>query len=366
MEIAKSSLIFYRAPGPYNRSVLFGGSNPILQRSDERLRTIPFSTRRATYTEVQRVQSVLSAAQIYGNLEDAIKLLDKHRVLNQNSKRSKIRCTQINRAKSREIIERPLPTRHSSEIHSLENTQSSESEEGGNNNIQLNTLDNEISFEHLQVFEETEKTKGKTGKKKKTKKSKSKKLQEQELKRKNDLLEILYKGNILKLKEEVAKIGSNIEDNELEGQKELRNTFFNEILDDDGNSLLHIAAMNEHGELIEFLLDNGSDPCLKNKKLQTPYSSTSSKEVREVMKKFARENPQKYNYNKAQIPINTLNPDELAEKKKIQKKFKREKEKVKKEENKIKQKELNEKERFLNLSDREKVTLVVLFVKFKH
>lgn len=67
-EIDKSSLIIYRASGPYNRSVLFGGGVPILDRANPKLRTIPFSTRRATFTELKRVHSLLSTAEVYGRL----------------------------------------------------------------------------------------------------------------------------------------------------------------------------------------------------------------------------------------------------------------------------------------------------------
>lgn len=79
------------------------------------------------------------------------------------------------------------------------------------------------------------------------------------------------------------------------------------------------------------------------------------------MKKFAREHPDKYNYNRAQIPLNALTEEELAEKKRAQRKIKREKEKEKKKENHVKQKEMAEKDRFVNLSDREKVCLFFFY-----
>lgn len=65
-EIKYSSLIFYRASSPYNRNVLFGGKDPLLDRNDPRLRTIPFSTGRATYAEVKRVHLELCSAHVYG------------------------------------------------------------------------------------------------------------------------------------------------------------------------------------------------------------------------------------------------------------------------------------------------------------
>lgn len=65
-ELQKCSLILYRASGAYNRSVLFGGSVPLLDRNGKELRTIPFSTRRATFAEVKRVHQKLATAHVYG------------------------------------------------------------------------------------------------------------------------------------------------------------------------------------------------------------------------------------------------------------------------------------------------------------
>lgn len=65
--INSSSLILYRAVGPYNRTILFGGKNPPLDKNDSRLRPVPFPTRRATFSEVKRVYDILSTMEIYGN-----------------------------------------------------------------------------------------------------------------------------------------------------------------------------------------------------------------------------------------------------------------------------------------------------------
>lgn len=51
-----------------------------------------------------------------------------------------------------------------------------------------------------------------------------------------------------------------------------------------------------------------------------------------------------------------LTSDELAAKKRAQRKIKRDKEKEKKKENEVKRKEEEQKDRFLQLSDREKVS----------
>lgn len=60
-------LILYHAVG-HNRNVLFGGKNPPLNKSDCRLRTIPFATRRATFSEVKRVHTILTSVEMYGML----------------------------------------------------------------------------------------------------------------------------------------------------------------------------------------------------------------------------------------------------------------------------------------------------------
>lgn len=60
------SLIFVRAVGPNNRSVLFGGKSPPLEKTDSRIRTIPFPTRRATYNEVLRILGILSFVEEHG------------------------------------------------------------------------------------------------------------------------------------------------------------------------------------------------------------------------------------------------------------------------------------------------------------
>ncbi|XP_078083890.1 tRNA endonuclease ANKZF1 [Mustelus asterias] len=64
-----ASAIFVRAPS-YNKSIFFSGKEPILDRSDNRLRSIPFLTRRATFKEVKRVHAILSTMKIYAKDTD--------------------------------------------------------------------------------------------------------------------------------------------------------------------------------------------------------------------------------------------------------------------------------------------------------
>lgn len=98
---------------------------------------------------------------------------------------------------------------------------------------------------------------------------------------------------------------------------------------EDGNTMLHLAALSGHLKLVwyvniiyliktfpslnctqsitreEFyfrqLLEIGSDPCNKNKKLQTPYAAATDKETRNTFRRFMGANPDKFDYSKVLI-----------------------------------------------------------------
>lgn len=66
--IKSCDLIFYRAIGPNNRNILFGGSIPLIDKNDIRLCQIPFGTKKATFGEIQKVCNQLSTVLVYGNI----------------------------------------------------------------------------------------------------------------------------------------------------------------------------------------------------------------------------------------------------------------------------------------------------------
>lgn len=66
--LTEASAIFLRAPS-YNKTIFFGGRGAPLDKKDPRIRTLPFATRRATFREVQRVHSLLSTVQTFGEGE---------------------------------------------------------------------------------------------------------------------------------------------------------------------------------------------------------------------------------------------------------------------------------------------------------
>lgn len=50
--------------------------------------------------------------------------------------------------------------------------------------------------------------------------------------------------------------------------------------------------------VLRLLLEIGSDPCNKNKKLQTPYAAANDKKTRNTFRRFMEANPDKFNYQK--------------------------------------------------------------------
>ena len=107
--------MFYRAASG-NANVLFGGREPPLDRRDPRLRSIPFPTRRATFSEVKRVHELLATVRCHGDSAEAERQFNGEEatdapVRTSTSKKKKARGggAQIRRSKSREERQRRLP-----------------------------------------------------------------------------------------------------------------------------------------------------------------------------------------------------------------------------------------------------------------
>ncbi|XP_057293039.1 ankyrin repeat and zinc finger domain-containing protein 1-like isoform X2 [Hydractinia symbiolongicarpus] len=130
--------------------------------------------------------------------------------------------------------------------------------------------------------------------------------------------------------------------------------------DKTGDTLLHRAAKSRSKEIISLLLQNGCDPCERNKEGKVPYDVAADKSTRNEFRRFMAKYPEKYDYKKAKIPspLSEEQEDEQrrknAEKKKSQNKARKDKLKAKKAEEM--QQILVEKEQkaFEGLSDREK------------
>lgn len=97
----------------------------------------------------------------------------------------------------------------------------------------------------------------------------------------------------------------------------------------------------------------------RNNKGQTPYIVAPDKDTRNVFRKYMGENPDKYDYIKAQVPgpLTAEIESKKTEKKKAQKALRKQREKEQKEEKRKQESEAEEKKRFASLTDREKRAL---------
>jgi len=147
------------------------------------------------------------------------------------------------------------------------------------------------------------------------------------------------------------------ESNPSEGSNPL--TLLNKPIDSSGFTLLHVASAAAQKVVVRLLLDAGADPACKDKRGQTPYNVAPEKETRNVFRKYMGENPDKYDYSKAQIPgpLTAEIESKQSEKKKAQKALKKQREKEQKEEKRKQELEAEEKKKFASLSDREKRAL---------
>ena len=63
--VASCDRIFLRASGSAKQT-FFASKAPILDKKDERLRMVPFPTRRPTFSELKRVWNELASIYVYG------------------------------------------------------------------------------------------------------------------------------------------------------------------------------------------------------------------------------------------------------------------------------------------------------------
>ena len=146
-------LIFYRATSG-NKKVLFGAKGSVIEKNDERLRTIPFQTRRATFKEVKRIHEMLCRVEILGNASDV-----KNVVSNDVNKLEKSPKKKPHRSKSREDPVRPLPV-----------PEICDEDEGNETSEELRMVTEQVSTLGLQEFDSSIQSK-KIGRKNKNKKS---------------------------------------------------------------------------------------------------------------------------------------------------------------------------------------------------
>ena len=311
-------LIFYRATSG-NRKVLFGSKGSVIERDDPRLRTIPFQTRRATFKEIKRVHELLCRVDILGGVDDVEKMSR-----NLQTKVVKSPKKKPHRSKSRDKPGRDLP------VEGYED----DSDPGQDVACDLSLVNEEVSFDNLKEFDCSEKRKGKRSKNKKAAGIR-RDLEDLDLESsdeednsnkvliqfQNELLTSVKSGNVSMLE----KLVQTCQESEVSVE-----TLLNHQFGESKTTSLHLAAKNNHKNIVWTLLLHGGDPTVKDKQKKVPYNLTENKEVRNVFRKFMGEFPDRYDYKTAMIPAPLSKEEEeekqarLNEKKKAQRQAKRE------------------------------------------
>ena len=295
-------LIFYRATSGHKK-VLFGSKGSVIDKNDERLRTIPFQTRRATFKEIKRVQDLLCRLEIVGQLDEVENLFPT-----KNSKQlEKSPKKKPHRSKSRDDPSRPLPV--------------PECEDSEDENVkQYAMVTQEVSTSDLQEFDSSPaKSKGKRSKNKKgasiqkdiedldLESSDEDSIQDSlQIKLQNDLLTAVKSGNNQMLEQLLGSISATEDVSKVED-------IVNHQFGEKKSSPLHIAAKDGHKSVIWTLLLHGADPTVRDKQKKVPYMMAETKDTRNMFRKFMGEFPEKYDYKTAMIPP-PLSQEEEAEK----------------------------------------------------
>ncbi|XP_074551064.1 tRNA endonuclease ANKZF1 isoform X2 [Halichoeres trimaculatus] len=385
--LKEASAIFVRAPS-YNKTIFFGGRAAPLEKKDPRVRTLPFATRRATFRETQRVHDMLSTVHIYGKDTDMSAVLSPSKKAWQRKVKPP---AEINAAQEKEekledsdkeedgeiqleMVELSLGTLdlRESEIYPPRQRRRRRRRKEGSK-MQTEELSNTEADDQEQEMLEApaeEDTPQETQQKSRRKKRQSKKQEEVadeswEYGVRDAMFTACKVGDVDTLCRLLKPPGETTESPEQEqsesnppdGSNPL--TLLNKPIDSSGFTLLHVASAAAQKAVVRLLLDAGADPACRDKKGQTPYNVAPEKDTRNVFRKYMGENPDKYDYSKAQVPgpLTAEIESKQSEKKKAQRALKKQREKEQKEEKRKQEQEAEEKKKFASLSDREKRAL---------
>ncbi|XP_049905045.1 ankyrin repeat and zinc finger domain-containing protein 1 isoform X1 [Epinephelus moara] len=386
--LKEASTIFVRAPS-YNKSIFFGGRLAPLDKKDPRVRTLPFPTRRATFREAQRVHEVLSAVHVYGKETDVSAVFSPAK---KTWKKTVKPTAEINTSQETagekpdssdeedggeiqlEMVELTIGTLdlRESEIYPPRHRRRrrKKKEETKLQNEELSNTEADNQEEEVPEATPAEDAPQETqSKNKRKRKAQSKKQLEEiddessEYALRDEMFTACKVGDVdalcrlLQLPGETSESQEQPESNPSDIPSPL--TILNKPIDSTGFTLLHVASAAAQKAVVRLLLDAGADPACRNNKGQTPYIVAPDKDTRNVFRKYMGENPDKYDYIKAQVPgpLTAEIESKKTEKKKAQKALRKQREKEQKEEKRKQESEAEEKKRFASLTDREKRAL---------
>ncbi|XP_029937040.1 ankyrin repeat and zinc finger domain-containing protein 1 isoform X1 [Myripristis murdjan] len=394
--LKEASAIFLRAPS-YNKTMFFGGRTAPLDKKDPRIRTLPFATRRATFREVQRVHEVLSTVHAYGKDTDISTIFSPSKKAWKKKPKATAQ-TDPNQEKAEtdehdssdkeeggeaqlEMVELTLGTLDLREFEIQPSRQRKrrrkKREESKIQSDELNTMGTDEQEENVLEATPTEDTpqeKQRNNKAKRQTQSKKKQQLEEGADQSWEygLRDALYTackiGEVDTLCRLLQLPGESAASPEKQGSDTLYEqppdalsplTLLNKPIDSSGFTLLHVASAAGQKAVVKLLMDAGADPACRDNKGQTPYIVAPEKDTRNVFRRYMGENPDKYDYSKAQVPgpLTAEIESKKMEKKKAQKAMRKQREKEQKEEKKKQEFEAEEKKRFASLTDREKRAL---------
>ncbi|XP_028446941.1 ankyrin repeat and zinc finger domain-containing protein 1 isoform X2 [Perca flavescens] len=389
--LKEASAIFVRAPS-YNKSIFFGGRAAPFDKKDPRIHTVPFATRRATFREAQRVHEVLSTIHVYGKDTDMSAVFSPSK---KAWKKSVKLTAQINTGQEKEenekhdssdeveggeiqleMVELTIGTLdlRESEIypsrHRRRRRRRRKEEEPKLQNEELSYTEADNQEEEVPEATPAEDAPQEAqSKNKRKKKAQSKKQLEEivdessEYGLRDEVFTACKVGDtdtlrrVLQLPGETSESREQLDSNPSDVPSPL--TLLNKPIDSSGFTLLHVASAAAQKAVVRLLLDAGADPACRDNKGQTSYIVAPDKDTRNVFRKYMGENPDKYDYNKAQVPgpLTAEIESKKTEKKKAQKALRKQREKEQKEEKRKQELEAEEKKRFASLTDREKRAL---------
>ncbi|KPP70506.1 ankyrin repeat and zinc finger domain-containing protein 1-like [Scleropages formosus] len=362
--LREASAIFLRIPS-YNRAMFFGVQSPLLSKTDPRVRTLPFATRRATFREVKRVHELLSTLHVYGRDTEVSEILSSPKKV------------------WKEKIPRSVPRTHADagqEVTAprVENEERSSEEESPA--VDLEVVEETLGTLDLREFEICPHRRCQKKKRRRRKKKKKEEEEEEEEEEDNPrstgqdnqsgqgddwgyaLRDAFFTACKVGDLEALQRLLQDFADHHPGGGDPGTLTlsdFLNAEIDYSGFTLLHVASAAGQRGVVRRLMDAGSDPAHRDKKGRTPYAVAAERDTRNEFRRYMAEYPDKYDYSKAQVPAPLTGDIELkkAEKKRAQKATKKQREKEQKEEQRREEAEQEERRRFAALSDREKRAL---------
>ncbi|XP_026521361.1 ankyrin repeat and zinc finger domain-containing protein 1 isoform X2 [Notechis scutatus] len=378
--LKEAECIFLRVPYN-NQALLFSSKHGPLQRGDPRIRRIPFSTRRATFREVERVHGTLSSLLVYGSNTTVADLTSSPRKTWKKVVRKDEAFTQPS-GTSEEDGHFEAEGIHCYS-YSVTLPATIEEEEVGEENLEL--VEETLNLLDLREFEVTPKQNRKKRRRKPKTLPKSNmdtsgsvehntsvcrgpastEIQEQQEPQDapsttvQDALFTACKMGDMGALQHLLGMADNTTDNS-ECSDKVTKQLLNTPLDESGWTVLHVAAAAGRTAVVRLLLESGADPAIRDRKEQPPYCVSTSKQTRNEFRRFMGEQPERYDYTRAQVPgpLTAEMEARQAERRRAQKALRKQREREDREAQLLLEQEQEEKRRFALLSDREKRALM--------